>query len=656
MGTHLSHPAYRPDIDGLRAVAVLSVLVFHAFPSALPGGFIGVDVFFVISGYLITSIIGADLSEGRFSLADFYSRRVRRIFPALLLVLIACYAFGWFTLFTDEFEQVGKHIAGGAGFVSNILFWNESGYFDSSAETKPLLHLWSLGIEEQFYIVWPIVLWAAWKCRLNIARVAGLLVCASFAWSIHVTSTDAVSAFYLPFARAWELLIGGLLAYLQGSRTESKTPDPRWNWLAHAASTAGAALLAFGLYKTRSSRAFPGWWALPPTLGTALCIAAGARAWLNRFLLASRPLVWIGLVSFPLYLWHWPLLAVSRLIAGEELPARVRGAALVAALLLAIATYRLVERPLRKSQSTRKWRVPVLVSGMAALGIGGLLTFKAHGLPKRTVAGSAERFQKQFERWPYENNQLCKTRYPFPEARNYSAWFCVTNRDEPPSLLVLGNSYANHLYPGLIENPRLQQHTVLSIGSCSVDMGYVKRNPVGAARYACNAEAPMHQRELVDGIVKSSGTVKYAIIDGLTYDYDDSFIPNLEKRVAFLEDNGIQVIIFVPHIRANHRDLRGCFSRPLRPRGLDCDLDPAAREKVDKEFAPVIERISHSHPNVKFFDQNQVFCDAKRCSLIRNGMPLFRDIRSHYSEYGSAEVSKLFVAWAKTNVPGILKQ
>lgn len=653
--TQLKHPSYRPDIDGLRAVAVGAVLAFHAFPAALPGGFVGVDVFFVISGYLITSIIGADLSEGRFSLSNFYSRRVRRIFPALLLVSIACFGFGWFTLFADEFERLGKHIAGGAGFVSNVLFWSESGYFDSSAETKPLLHLWSLGIEEQFYIVWPLALWLAWSCRLNIPRFAGLLACASFAWNIHGTSSDAVSAFYLPFARAWELLLGALLAYSGLASSVTEASDSRAKWARHAASTAGAALLGFGLYATRSSRPFPGWWALPATLGTALSIAAGPRAWLNRCLWAQRPLVLIGLISFPLYLWHWPLLAFARIIAGEELPTRTRATLLSCALLLAIATYRFVERPLRNVRIASRWRVPALVTGMAAIGIAGFATFEAHGLPRRAVAGAAQRFETQFAPWPYENNSLCKSRYPFPEARAYSAWFCMLNRDAPPRVLVLGNSYANHLYPGLINDPDLRGNTVLSIGSCSADMGYAEHNPVFDRRYACNAERPLHQRQLIDDIVTRSGSVEYAIIDGLTYAYDGDFIPNLEKRIAFLESHGVQVIVFVPHLRANHRDLRGCFSRPLRPRALACDLDPAARAELDAQFAPVIAELSRTHPKLAFFDQNAVFCQGKRCSLLRDGMPLFRDQKSHYSEFGSSAVIKIFAAWAKTNAPGILR-
>jgi peptidoglycan/LPS O-acetylase OafA/YrhL len=165
----LTHPKYRSDIDGLRAVAVLSVVVFHAFPDWLQGGFIGVDIFFVISGYLISTILFENLERGTFSFQEFYVRRIKRIFPALLLVLVACLVFGWFALYPDEYQQLGTHLAAGAGFLANFIFWGESGYFDNAADTKPLLHLWSLGIEEQFYIVWPLLLWLAWKRKINHA-------------------------------------------------------------------------------------------------------------------------------------------------------------------------------------------------------------------------------------------------------------------------------------------------------------------------------------------------------------------------------------------------------------------------------------------------------------------------------------------------------
>ena len=209
---HLSHPKYRPDIDGLRAVAVLSVVAFHAFPEWIKGGFIGVDVFFVISGFLISTIIFENLDRGTFSFAEFYARRIKRIFPALIFVLSACLIFGWLSLLPEELNQLGKHILGGAGFVSNLVLWSESGYFDNSAETKPLLHLWSLGIEEQFYIVWPFLVWAAWKRKLNLFYVTLSLLVASFASNIWLIQANPVATFYSPLTRFWELLCGSLLA------------------------------------------------------------------------------------------------------------------------------------------------------------------------------------------------------------------------------------------------------------------------------------------------------------------------------------------------------------------------------------------------------------------------------------------------------------
>src|ERR1700691_5932961 len=209
----LTVPQYRADIDGLRGIAVLSVLGFHAFPTWVRGGFTGVDVFFVISGFLISTIIFGSLARDGFSFVEFYSRRIRRIFPALLLILIAGYAFGWLVLLPEDYKQLGKQIAGGAGFVSNFVLWNESGYFDSAAETKPLLHLWSLGIEEQFYIIWPSLLWLGWKYRLNLLTVTLIVAAASFALNIAEAGSDSVAAFYSPQTRFWELMVGSALAY-----------------------------------------------------------------------------------------------------------------------------------------------------------------------------------------------------------------------------------------------------------------------------------------------------------------------------------------------------------------------------------------------------------------------------------------------------------
>lgn len=211
--SHLSHPKYRPDIDGLRAVAVLSVVAFHAFPGWMKGGFIGVDVFFVISGFLISTIIFENLDRGTFRFVEFYARRIKRIFPALLLVLIVSYAFGWFALLSDEYKQLGKHIAAGTGFVSNLVLWGEAAYFDNSADTKPLLHLWSLGIEEQFYVIWPFVLWLAWKRKLNLLTLTIFVALVSLYLNLKGIKKDEVSTFYSPQTRFWELLSGSILAW-----------------------------------------------------------------------------------------------------------------------------------------------------------------------------------------------------------------------------------------------------------------------------------------------------------------------------------------------------------------------------------------------------------------------------------------------------------
>jgi len=338
----LTHPKYRPDIAGLRAVAVLSVVWFHAFGSSLSGGFIGVDIFFVISGFLISSIIFENLEQASFSFTTFYSRRVKRIFPSLLVVLIACYGFGWFVLLADEYKQLGKHVAGGAGFISNYLLWRESGYFDTAAESKPLLHLWSLAIEEQFYIFWPLLLAFAWKRHARFFTITALVAITSFAANLYLINRDPTAAFYFPISRFWELMIGCALAYI--TLHKPALIDRQRN----LQSVAGFSLLIAGLLIIDEGRAFPGWWALLPTIGTFLIISAGPRTWLNHHLLSNRILVWFGLISYPLYLWHWPLLSFARIVEGGTPSAILTAIAVLAAILLSWLTYLLLELPIRR--------------------------------------------------------------------------------------------------------------------------------------------------------------------------------------------------------------------------------------------------------------------------------------------------------------------
>lgn len=361
----LVHPKYRPDIDGLRAIAVLSVVGFHAFPAWLKGGFIGVDIFFVISGFLISTIIFGSLDGAGFSYREFYGRRIRRIFPALLLVLAVSAAFGWFVLLPNEWQQLGKHIAAGAAFLSNFAFWSEAGYFDNAAETKPLLHLWSLAVEEQFYILWPLMLSLAWHRKWRFMSMFGVVGALSFLVNVATVHPHPTAAFYSPASRFWELMVGGMLAYLRLYRPHVLVKAR------HLQSITGLALIVLGLVFIRTDKAFPGWWALLPTLGAFFCISAGPAAFLNRLLLGSRPLVWVGLISYPLYLWHWPLLVFARIIQGGQPPRSVRASLMAIAMLLAWLTYRFVERKMRTPSMPNMARA--LGTVMAALAVAGAL-------------------------------------------------------------------------------------------------------------------------------------------------------------------------------------------------------------------------------------------------------------------------------------------
>lgn len=436
-------PNYRPDIDGLRAIAILAVLAFHAFPTALPGGFIGVDIFFVISGFLITSIILRSLDSDGFSYRDFYARRVKRIFPALALVLVATFAVGWHVLSPSELAQLGKHAAAGAGFVSNFAFWSEAGYFDSAAETKPLLHLWSLAIEEQFYLVWPLLLGLAWNRKRRIFGVVLAVAAVSFAINVAIVQSHQTAAFYSPASRFWELMVGGMLACwrLRGPRARSAA-------LSHAQSAAGLALIVLGLIFIRGGAAFPGWWALLPTLGAFLCIAAGPAGIMNRYLLGARPMVWIGLISYPLYLWHWPLLAYARIIDVGGGEWTVRAAALVLSFVLAYMTFKFLEFPIRK----RAWnRVAgsVLVVPMVAVFAFGLGTYMANGFGFRLEGTPLAFASHDYDFKTDSRSGECwasSTDTPDSYAKS-----CVDPKDGSgkPLVMVWGDSHAGRFAPGL---------------------------------------------------------------------------------------------------------------------------------------------------------------------------------------------------------------
>lgn len=449
---------YRPDIDGLRALAVLSVVLYHAFPSYLQGGFVGVDIFFVISGFLITSILLKELNNDDFKFSDFYLRRFNRIFPSLIIVLIFSFFIGWFIYLPKEFEQLSKHILGGVFFVSNFILLGEDGYFDAAAETKPLLHLWSLGIEEQFYIVWPFLLWFLYHRPRLFVRVIALITLFSFILNVIAIYTNPEVAFYSPFTRFWELLTGAFLSISLNYKSESKfvsISNEIFSWIIRSknrieiCSILGLSFLIIAMLITTKSQKFPGWYALLPTVGSLLIILSGPSAFVNRYIFSSRPMVFIGLISFPLYLWHWPILVFSKAKTGQSLTEFNLFVLVFISIFLAWFTYRFVEKPLRFTLD-RRLAVIMLLWATTCISLISIYSMSNNGLASRfpeivqriigydgsdTTSGWRVGECHLLPKQGYSGFGSCDS-----EAKNH----------EKPTLLLWGDSHAAHLYQGLI--------------------------------------------------------------------------------------------------------------------------------------------------------------------------------------------------------------
>jgi peptidoglycan/LPS O-acetylase OafA/YrhL len=666
----LVHPAYRADIDGLRAIAVLAVVGFHAFPNWVKGGFTGVDIFFVISGFLISTIVLLSLERKTYSFYEFYGRRIRRIFPALLVVLIACLAIGWLVLFTNEYEQLGKHITGGASFASNFVLWWESGYFDETAETKPLLHLWSLGIEEQFYIIWPLLLWLAWKRRANLVSMALGIVVLSFAYNIYRFRSDTIEDFYSPQTRFWELLAGALLAGVMLNRRDLvsafEARPSRWGTmirsiapagqdaLRNALSILGALSILTGILMSTKDARFPGFWAVLPVMGAVLIIAAGSRPWLNRRLLSSRILVWFGLISFPLYLWHWPLLSFARIVESGPPNLAIRSGIVVLSIALAWATYALIEHPFRFGRYTRI-KAAVLLVAMMMLGVVGFGTWSGAGLAPRLKGASdfLNYFENSRPDWRYFQKIDLLSRW-----RSECAFFDTekyrdnklggTVRDSAPrpsldrscyerdhryekAVLLWGDSHAQQLAPGLAEAlPRTWQRLQVASSGCSPDVDQSRPS----ASSQCNQSNYFALKTIGD-----------ARPDAVVIAQIARFTPQWAYKMSdTLKKLGVKRIVFVGPVPQWNTDLPKLLARSSWPPprrtfvGVNKDvLD--ANAKLQRELK--------TDSIVKFANASDTLCDSEGC-IVRLGDDLERGITSwddgHLTPIASEYLAKYLLA------------
>jgi peptidoglycan/LPS O-acetylase OafA/YrhL len=605
-----SKPEYRPDIDGLRAIAVLAVVIFHCFPHVLRGGFIGVDVFFVISGFLITTLIFQNLDKGTFSFIDFYSRRIVRLFPALILILLSSYALGWFILFTDEYKQFGKHIAAGAGFVSNFIFWGEAGYFDNLKVTKPLLHLWSLAIEEQFYIVWPLLLWMLRKYKLAFIMALTVL---SFIFNIKISFEDSVAAFYSPFTRIWELSAGALLAWFFLYKKKTTEHPNTLSWL-------GVVFFIYGFIQIDESKNFPGAWALIPVIGAVCIIWAGPKAWFNRIILSNKVMVWIGLISFPLYLWHWPLFSLVRIVSSDTPSVLASTIVIILSVLFSWATYYFIERPLRQYRFI-KTKAIILTLLMAGTGYIGYYTYSNNGLDFRHVlhlnasldSGNDGSFQVPLD----ENCGL-------DEEVQKKFSICEQDTRRPIKYVLLGDSKAASMWSGLVRTSHYgsRWRFIGGHGDYGSIVPVISENELyrghrSLSRIAIESVAKNNEIKAVVFVVAKSSIFQLSIAKHIGEQNYKAAFKGLKASIETLTSNGKHVVIVIDNptlprpedclMRSTDIDV---LNRLLVKRNLKCEVtieEHLERTKKYRELLSEMKTIFPSHFHI--FDTTKFYCD-----------------------------------------------
>lgn len=477
---------YRADIDGLRCIAVLPVVLFHAGFARLSGGFVGVDVFFVISGYLITGILVREMDEGSFSLGRFYERRIRRIMPAALAVTLASLIWGLVFLMPPDARKLGESAIATTLSGANIYFYFVVNYFEAASGNLPLLHTWSLGVEEQFYLVLPFVLWVCVRyARRRLVMVLACITLLSFAASCWAVAWHPKAAFYqLPF-RAWELGIGALLAVLP---TMSRAGRFR-RWASEIAGLAGLGLIAGSILLLDESVPFPGLAALPACAGAGLLIASGAAGTFTARLLSQPPARFVGLISYSLYLWHWPVIVLSRLAVPPVPLGRVE--AVLISLLLAWLSWRFVERPFRGGRMPRPRLFVVVGAATAAVLALSTTLVASGGLPGRFDSATVRLASfLDYDPAPIYREGRCFVTDRRPEPIDLSA--CIPRGDGRPRVLLMGDSHAAHLWHGLSREAPDIRFGQLTMASCRLTLA-----SADAADPQCRAMARQLYRDVL---------------------------------------------------------------------------------------------------------------------------------------------------------------
>lgn len=602
----------------------------------------GVDVFFVISGYLITGLILRDLRDGRFSLRHFYVRRIRRIFPALSLVLGFGLLAGWLCLNFIEYKQLAKHTGSSAIFLTNFMLLRESGYFDNAADTKPMLHLWSLAIEEQFYMAWPLLLLLFKRIpRWSLPLLVSLML-SSVGYSLWlVFKGELARDFYSPLSRSWELLLGASLAIalMNNPRLARAWRNPAGWW--------GLALILLSAYFFDKDMAFPGYWAALPALGAALVLLAGMNSSVNSLWLASRPLVAIGLISYPLYLWHWPLLSFARILASQTPSMEVRLGLVGLSFVLAYLTYRWVEQPIRFSQRYPRavmwlclWMVAVLLMSHGINRFDGL-KFRHHGMlnadPSTLIVGT--------ERGTFNNSCTLS-----PDKQELLMWCFQDGKLALPNHVVLGDSKGEALIYSLIRSSPPEDSWAM-MGPINLLSG--EDNPLNKAAYAAIDNNPDMKVVVLSNALR--GMFRLDPLTGLiaqhsTSEEIDAHVATYSRMIRHWQSSGRHVVFVIDN--PTLPDPNSCISGGLtrfellntvlqRQQNPQCLLRFTDHLKGTAAYQEFITKLKHDNPDLLVYDPLPLLCDipADTCTIAKEGKFLY-SYGDHISDHAGMLMAK----------------
>lgn len=660
-GSFLQHPPaapaeairqYRPDIDGLKGLAVLAVIITHYFHGLLPGGFAGVDVFFVISGYLIARSTFIEIHVGRYGVWRYFARRIRRIFPSLIVLLSSLLLIGWWTLLPEEYSFLAKHAAGASVFISNWQFWREVGYWDIAAELKPLLNLWSLGVEEQFYLLFPLLILASIRRRRGAFTVLSVALLLSLGASLWRVGDHASWAYYHLFSRLWELLLGALFAYAELGRLHAahagtdaeavpSTVLPA-SWKTPA-SVAGMALVLGSFALISKGMPFPAPTALLPTAGVLLLIAAGPTAVVNRHVLAHRALVYVGLISYPLYLWHWPLLSLARIYDQADPPLIWKLGMIALAFVLSALSYHAVEQPLRFGRLAANRLVPfVLLSFLVAIGGIALAIHRTGGV---------------YSRFPVFDNV-----YQHPaQARVYVPPTFSADR----KVALIGDSHAQ-MYDEALRSHYFQQGRQLVThfrAGCRPFWDLDQHSPGYPAQ-----QCPMQVNTAIDRAVQSRETDTVILIAQFQQ-LRDLVHPQMSQLPAALQTApgadaarnlalvemamrqtldrlfaaGKRVIVFTNTPELDFPPTQ-CQQRPLRlvrPAMEPCEMPRHVVDRLGAAHRAMLDRVAADYPQLVLFYPRDVLCDGRACPGRVGGRLIYANI-DHLNEFGAEVVVRAF--------------